>query len=252
MDSTKVVINTVFPVYISMTTIPPRLPNTVKIIKNFINNVSGFQKLILNLPLDYKKWEINTFFRNSLNELRSITSKHFQLNITSDIGPITKIIPSLDIIPKESILIICDDDCYHHEAFKIIAEHQDINHSKTFTFWKYPFENTDIPQGVDLISFWTPNLENLKGYWRRTLKNSHCFYVDDLVIGEYLKYYGIQVEQLSRKWKFPFIPNCLNNTSTNNSNQSLFSKDGEYSRDNSMAKCKMFIDNADIDKFPYK
>jgi hypothetical protein len=248
MDSKKIVISTVFPVYISMTTVPPRISNTVKIIKNFLSKVSGFEKLILNLPSDYKKWKVDKSFVDSYNELQNISSRNFHLNITNDIGPITKIIPSLDIIPEESILIICDDDCYHHEAFKIIAEEQDRNHSKSFTFWKYKFQNTQIPQGVDLISFWTPNLKNLKHFWKRTIRGSHCFYVDDLVIGEYLKRYGIHVEQLTRKWDFPFIPNCLNITGDNNS---LLDKKGEYSRDNSMSKCKMFIDNSEVNKFPY-
>lgn len=232
MDNTKVSIKTVFPVYISMTTIPSRIGRTIKIIKNMLIHIEGIQGLILNVCEHYKEVNKSPITKH-FDELRNIRDKRFILNITHDIGPITKIVPSLDLVPRESVLIICDDDSYHHDAFKLIAEKQDKIHDKTFTFWKYKYSNLEIPQGVDLVSFWTPNLSDFKRFYNRTKESKHCFFVDDLVIGFYLHNRGIPIEQIPRPWKFPFIPS--------KEDESLFSKKGEYSRDNSMKKCLMYM-----------
>ncbi len=220
MDNSTIHIDTIFPIYISMTTIPPRMKNTSRIIQNIINRVTGFEKIILNIPKKYKNF-------NEIFDYPVIKNNKVIINIIEkDMGPISKLIPTLNIIPRESILLICDDDCYNHEAFKIIAEKQDKIHSKSFTFWKYSYNGIEVPQGADIISFWTPNLEGIQ-------YNETCFYVDDLVIGMFLKTKGIEIEQLNRNWKWPYIPNCL---SVKN-NVNLFSKKGENSRDLSMKKC---------------
>lgn len=234
MDINKVIIKTIFPVYISLTTIPSRINNTIKIIDSILSNVKGIQGLILNIPFVYKRWntKISSLHITKLNELK-IKHSNLIINYTEDLGPITKLIPSLDIIPNECVLLICDDDCYHHEAFKIIAEKQDKIHDKTFTFWKYKYNNIDIPQGVDIISFWSPNLYNLKKYFEYSVSNSSCFYVDDQVIGFYLNNIGVQVDMLDRKWKWPFIPGCFGD-----SNKDELSKlKGENERNLSMKLC---------------
>lgn len=217
LDNSEIYIETVYPVYISMTTIKNRLPKTMEIIKNFLKNVKGFDKFILNTNL----------------EIEPIHDPRFILNKTKDIGPITKIIPALSIIPAECILIVCDDDSYHNEAFKLIAEKQDKDHTKSFTYWKYNYEGTDIPQGVDLISFWSPHLYEFNKFYKISIPNKYCFYVDDLIIGMYLKQKGINIEQVNRKWKFPWFPSPTD--------KGLFSKEGGYSRKTSMKECFLFM-----------
>lgn len=233
MDKTKIFINTVFPVYISMTTIPSRLKNTIKIVKNMIKYIKGIKGIILNVCESYKEVKNKNFINKHLIELQGLQG--CIINLTEDIGPITKLVPSLDITPEECIIVICDDEMYHHDAFKMIAEKQDRQHHKTFTFWKYDYQGIDVPQGVDLISFWKPNLNELKNFWKMSSSNKHCFFVDDLVIGLYLHNRGIEIEKIPRPWKFPFIPSSKNET------ESLFKKKGEYSRDNSMKKCLLFM-----------
>jgi hypothetical protein len=230
MDKRKIIIRTIYPVYISLTTIPSRLQNTIKIIKNLLNYVKGFEKIILNIPWSYRRWPNEKIFID-LSDLEKNNSR-LVVNRTQDLGPITKLIPTLNLTPSECIIIICDDECYHHEAFKIAAERQDKEHQSTFTFWKYNYRGIEVPQGVDLISFWKPNLFGLNEYYNKCTQKNACFYVDDLVIGNFLKEKGIKIEQLNRKWKWPYIPNCLSNK-----NEGLFEIKGEYSRDNSMKKC---------------
>lgn len=234
MDRTKVNIETIFPVYISMTTIPSRMKNTIKIIKNFLNNVSGNYTLILNVCENYRKVTKSDITKN-IEELQQINSPKFRLNVTYDIGPITKIVPSLKITPNECIIIICDDNCYHHEAFKILAEKQDKVHNKTFTFWKYLYSDVEVPQGVDLISFWKPNLQGFEKYYQKSTQEEKCFFVDDLVIGFFLKEKGIPIVQVERKWKWPWIHPCFDEK------ESLNTKKGQNSRKNTMKKCFLHL-----------
>ncbi len=236
MDNTTVTIKTNFPLYISMTTIPSRLNNTIKIIRNVLDKVSGYEKIILNLPLSYKN-HANAVLPKELNDLTR--DSRFLLNkINEDLGPITKLIPSLQLIPRNCILIMCDDDCYHHEAFKIIAENQDKNIKKSFTFWKYNYDSTVVPQGVDMISFWRPNLDGFEEWWESTRKSKYCFYVDDLLIGRWLQIKGIPVEKLDRKWKWPWIANCLPKKT---GDRGLFGQKGKFERKKSMRECMKFL-----------
>lgn len=236
MDKTPTEIKCIYPVWITMTSIPERLPNTYKIILNMLKHLKGFDKLVLNIPHNYKNFKMENNSLSTLSKLESIRDSRFILNRTEDHGPVTKLLPTLDIVPEESIILLCDDDCYHLEAFKIAAEAQQLNKSKTFTFWKYNYNNIDIPQGVDIITFWNPNLHNFKRYILNALKNEHCFYVDDQIIGNYLSQNGIAVEQLNRKWKWPWIPNCLGS-----SKFSLFGQKGEFSRDISNSQCYRYL-----------
>lgn len=234
MDKTPIEIKCIFPVYITMTSIPERFPNTYKVVLNMLKYLKGFDKLVLNIPYRYKKFKMDN---DSLSKLESLIDPRFILNRTEDYGPVTKILPTLDIVPEESIILVCDDDCYHLEAFKIAAEEQQSNRSKSFTFWKYKYNNIDIPQGVDIITFWNPNLHNFKKYIINALRSEYCFYVDDQIIGNYLSQNGISIEQLDRKWKWPWIPNCFNN----GPKFSLFGQKGKYNRETSNRECYKFL-----------
>ena len=108
-----------------------------------------------------------------------------------------------------------------------------MNLSKSFTYWKYDYNGLEIPQGVDIITFWTPNVLGIKEYALNALKNKYCFFVDDMIIGNYLQENYIQIEQLERKWKWPWIPS--------KSDVSLLSQNGTYSRDNSNKECYNFL-----------
>jgi hypothetical protein len=222
-------INTTYPVYLSLTTIPSRFDKTMVNIKKLLDSLTGFEKIILNIPHKYKKFGD---FKVNCN----IKDQRLIINRCEDLGPITKLVPTIRIIPSECILIIFDDDEYHPEAIKIAAEKQDKEHFKSFTFWKYTYKNISVPQGVDIISFWKPNLNDFNEFYSNSKGNNHCFYVDDLVIGWYLKHKGIEIETLERKWKWPWIEGSQKG-------YSLFGLKGEYSRNNSMSNCYSHINN---------
>lgn len=217
--------NNIHPVWLSLTTIPERMKKTCEIVKKLLETDTTFDKIVLNIPHRYKR------FKNTpdCRDLETIRDSRFILNRTPDYGPLTKLLPTLDIIPPESILIICDDSEYRKGVFELAARSQENNRSKSFTYWKYDYKGIDIPQGVDIITFWTPNLDSFRSYASNAIRNDYCFYVDDMVIGNYLKSRGIVVEQLVRHWKWPWIPD--------DNEESLFSNKGKYNRDTSNKMC---------------
>ena len=228
-------INTTRPVILSFTTIPERIENTIKIVKDILNNVDGFDYLVVNVPKNYKTpfWNVSD---KQLEELNTIRDRRLIINRTNDYGPLTKLMGTLDYFPiKDAIVIIFDDNFYHHEAFKIIAEKQDEDTSSSFTYYKYNYNNKiDVAQGVDMISFWMLNLQNFKKVHQRIKHNKYCFYVDDLVISHYLKEQGIPIKQLERKWKWAWKDG---EAAPPKGGFELFKKKGLYNRDHSMKRC---------------
>lgn len=228
------------PLYISLTTTPPRLRKTIDIIDRLSKSIkvkSSYFKIILNICKNYKRWpnhKIDLITKHRLQQLDS-SNDNIIVNYTDDIGPITKLIPSLDITPDECIILVIDDDCYHTEAIKIASEYQNKQKDKSFTYWKYNFKGIEIPQGVDIITFWKPNLRNFKKFYNYSKNCEYCFHVDDLIIGKFLDVNDIQLIQLNRKWKYPWIPNC------NNRGEGLYSLKGKYNRTNAMEKCFRMI-----------
>lgn len=253
LDHRQISINTNLPVYITMSTIPSRLSNTLRIIKNFMKNVTGFEKLILNVPYKYNRWP-------NIKELdlnHDINDDRFVINRCEDYGPLTKFLPVIGMIPEESILIVCDDMCYKLDAFRDIAAVQDRRLHESFSFFVYPFKPkpksgfelgsfnsqdiVHVPQGADLISMYTRNASNFI-YWFTNLKNklgvksyfeSPCFFVDDQVIGWYFQSQNIPMRQVERKHRNIYIKNCDKPVESDNLNN----QKGKNSRENTMNGC---------------
>ena len=231
------IINTTRPVILSFTTIPERLQKSTAIVKDILTNIDGFDYLVINIPKIYKTFSWNVSNKD-LEELKNIRDRRLIINRTDDYGPLTKLMGTLQRFPiKDAILIIFDDNFYHHEAFKIIAERQDENTNKSFTYYKYKYNKIDVAQGVDMVSFWLPNLENFKHYYNQIKYNKYCFYVDDLIISNYLKEQNIPIEQLQRKWKWVWKIDQDPPGAPTGRGFELFKIKGIYNRDNSMRMC---------------
>lgn len=219
-------------VWLSFTTVPPRMGRAYNVVKNVLKHVKGDFILVLNVPKRYKRWPL---FMAEIDvnvlRLKSIRDPRFILNIVEeDLGPITKLVPTLSIVRgAPDVLVIFDDNEYHYEAFNDIALMQKQYTDRSFTYWAYDYKGITVPQGVDLVSFWIPHLEGFEDYYTQTRKTRSCFFVDDLVIGNFLRLKGIEIEQLDRKWDYVFIPEA-NDTGLNQLK-------GEFSRKRSMEAC---------------
>lgn len=245
LDTRDVLINTHLPVYITMSTIPSRLKNTFRIIKNFMEHVSGFEKLILNVPYKYNRWPD----MNNIDVSHDIVDGRFILNRCPDYGPVTKFLPVLEegLIPPEAIFIVCDDMCYQLDAFRDIALVQDRRLSESFSYYVYEYSpetdqtKVEVPQGADLISMYARNAYHFPE-WFLELKRqlgvkdyfeTPCFFVDDQVIGWYFKSMNIPMKQVERRHRNIYIKNC----DKGNSSDNLNNQKGRNSRENTMTGC---------------
>lgn len=251
LDYNYVKIETNLPVYITMSTIPSRLKNTIELIKHLLKYVSGFEKIILNVPYKYNRFpEFNVSVNHDIIDTR------FMLNRTKDYGPLTKIIGSLNIIPHESITIIADDMCYKLNAFKDIAEKQNTDLGKSFSFYVYPFSgaggarNVMVPQGADLISAYTRNYSDFIGWFNDYLRHhgitdiekyidNPCFFVDDQLLGWYFQSHNISMEQVERRHRNIYIRGC----DVANKSDNLNKQTGKRSRENTMNQCYHNLNN---------
>jgi hypothetical protein len=244
LDRRDVVINTHLPVYITMSTIPSRMKNTLRIIKNLMEHVSGFEKLILNVPYRYNRWPDT----KHIDVSHDITDGRFYINRCKDYGPLTKFLPVLEdnLVPQNAILIVCDDMCYQLDAFRDIAMVQDRKIYDSFSYYVYPYspddsKKVDVPQGADLISMYTNNVVGFPT-WFQELKGklgvksyfeTPCFFVDDQVIGWYMSYMHIPMKQVERRHRNIYIKDCEKGLQSDNLN----SQQGKNKRENVMAGC---------------
>jgi hypothetical protein len=253
LDSRKIIIRTRRPVIITMTTIPARLTNALKIIKHFLKHVQGVEKFILNVPYKYKRWP--SF---SVDVKHSIKDPRFVINRCEDVGPMTKFLPTLDIVQDNAILIICDDMCYKLDAFKDLAERQEMYPDRAFSFYVYDYKpesssssssgtNLKVPQGADLISVMTNNMRGFPGWFDNFVRrnkitdykrDSDCFFVDDQVIAWYFHDSGIRMEQYERKHRNIYIKDCEMSDKTQNLNQ----QGGVSERTKVMERCFIQMD----------
>ena len=235
-----------------MSTIPSRYDNTIRIIKNFLENVTGVEKVILNVPMRYKRWPnyVPNYTRHG------ITDPRFMVNVVpEDMGPVTKFLPALDIVPDDAILIVRDDMCYKLDAFKDIAELQDRHRYEAFSFYVYKYSGNNgmtdvlVPQGADLISMRADTAKPFKKWFQGITErdaqlkhffDSPCFFVDDQVIGWYFQYMGIPMRQVEKKHRNIYIKNCDRAPEHDNLNRQT----GKNSRENTMQGCYSMLSSA--------
>jgi hypothetical protein len=244
-------------VYLSFTTIPSRIARTIYIIKTLLQHEQDqtltFTKLFLNVPFIYRLPSHGIIPLKHIWELQRIEKeskgKFCLIRPWVDYGPLTKLLPVIENHAKHridldrSILVIFDDECYHVELIQHAIEKQMNDLKRSFTYYRYDYKGIDVPQGVDLITFYMKHLREFPQYERRlSITQSACFYVDDLVIGNYLKSKGVPIEVLSRgTYQLPWIPDCITKDTV-----SLYAMQGASSRTNSMNGCYVDLTRKNI------
>lgn len=212
LDKNKIEINVLQPVYITLTTIPSRMENTFRIINNFLQNVTGFEKIIINIPYKYQRWPQIT--PNPETYSKNINDPRLIINRCNDYGPLTKILPSINLIPSNSITIISDDMCYHLDSFNKMATAVTKRPNEAISYYIYKYNKLKIPQGADIIGIQSKNLKHLPQWFNNQSPlqqfntNNPCFYVDDQILAWYFKHLDIPVTRLNRDHTFVYIKNC--------------------------------------------
>lgn len=185
---------TIRQVIVSLTTSPLRISKIKPVIDSIINQTMPPNKIVLNLPYVFKR--DNSTFALPLPEF-TIQNSKIVINWCEDIGPITKVLPTVHIADNmEDIIISIDDDIEYHPEFietLLYASEQYPNSVITGSaVHNIKDDSYALAEGYCgilykkkfLIGF---NVEDIKRYPRA------CYLGDDLTISNYLAKQGIDI-----------------------------------------------------------
>ena len=101
------------PVYVTMTTLPERLVSLHfrSAIKSIFSQSVPPKRVVLNIPHIYRRtgeiYVIPSWIK---------THRHIIVNRCNDVGPATKILGGLAIIPQNALVVVCDDDIVYRKT----------------------------------------------------------------------------------------------------------------------------------------
>jgi len=224
-------------VVVSLTTSPKRLEKVEKILDNIVNQIRKPDRIILNVPYIFKR-DGTQYNQDILNNLSNKYGEILLINRCEDRGPITKLIPTLDLEkdPNTYIILIDDDIIYEKDLIeKLVDEYKKnseiIIANNIFT----PLENITIPQAFAGIIFKRSLFNDSFNKFADDVKDyKHCYNSDDLILGLYFIKNNIKIKMPKKNTKYQ-------DTDYGNENDALKNQDNmnHYER---YEKCKKFID----------
>ena len=203
------------PIIVSLTTTPDRMPYLNIVIESLLSQTTKPDKIVLNIPYISRN--------NKKYSMPTITDNRIFINRCEDLGPITKLLPTLnlDIYPN-SIIVTVDDDTYlHPNTLSIIKRKSRQYPTSVFSFsgicvgnlpfyWGLENDNTtdkqvDIVEGVHSICYrrWMLDYKEIL-HFKESLKNTIGEIVnnnDDHVISAYLSHKNINKISLGKSAK---------------------------------------------------
>jgi hypothetical protein len=202
-------------VVVSLTTLPDRLQYINRTIKSVLNQTTQPDRVYLNVP--YKTLKGKAYDSNVLRIISEEYADKLTINRCVDMGPITKLIPTLELeLSDKTIIITVDDDIEYSPTF---VEGLLKNHSMypgrclaysgwckgSFPFYfQYAGSNTDAVE-VDWVQGVTGVLYERGFFDVRELLQYHSSlptYIrrnDDHVISSYLHNEGVQLLSIGIK-----------------------------------------------------
>ena len=173
-------------IIISLTTSPKRLPKIKPVIDSIMNQTLLPNKIVLNLPYVFKRF--NTTFDCIPTFI--LDNSKIIVNRCEDIGPITKILPTIPLArDMDSIIISIDDDIiYSNNLIELLVNKSLLNPECVITgsgVGSYRNNLYELAEGYTgilyrkkfLIDF---SLDEIKNF------NRACYLGDDLIISNFL------------------------------------------------------------------
>ena len=174
-------------IYISISTIPQRLKHLKESVHSLLNQTRKPDKIFVNIPYKYKR------FRETIedNQIPKFDSSIVEVTRCEDCGPGTKLLGSLNKLEKNSLLILADDD---HTYEDYMIEKFFYFYSKApnnaYSFYVHPLGNFGIGQGADGFAINTNNLNGIKNFYDKVIKDyKELFLYDDLWISYFLYFF---------------------------------------------------------------
>jgi len=174
-------------IYISISTIPPRLKNLNESVQSLLNQTRKPNKIFINIPYKYKR------FSETIedNQIPKFDSSIVEVTRCEDCGPGTKLLGSLNKFEKNSLVILADDDHFYEDY---MVEKLFYFYSKApnnaYSFFVYPLENFPVAQGADGFAISTNHLIGIKNFYEQVVKDyKELFLNDDLWISYFLYFF---------------------------------------------------------------
>lgn len=183
--------------FVSLTTTPDRIGNIKPVLESILAGDLLPTNIVLNIPEVFKRTNSEYIIPDWLTNYDGRVS----INRCVDMGPITKLLPTLSIVQNdEDSIVTIDDDIIYPTSFLSELIHA-AGDSTTTTYaysgfnlinsrFQYVEQNNsscDVIEGIGGIlykkSFFP---ESFQDYLYSVLDCNHCYYSDDIVISNYL------------------------------------------------------------------
>jgi len=178
--------------FVSLTTVPWRMKTLAHKLLPLMRSTPD-ATFVLNLPSHLKRKAMA--YPPLTQELKSL---NLRINPCDDLGPITKLLPSIDIVSPEDFLVILDDDVtYSPEYFHSLLEHVQEGMTHVIGGVMAKVGGTRLLEACSVMIFPCSVLTpQVKETMEILAKNSACFSSDDYVIHTVLDLYGIEQKQV--------------------------------------------------------
>jgi hypothetical protein len=201
-------------VVISLTTVPERLLNDKEdglklVLKSVCEQTDDDYEVHFNIPEIYNVTKIPYIIPEWLNELK-LKYPHLKVFRCEDLGPPTKLVPTLVRVKNEdTILIVIDDDLVYHK--EMVSEHRKYQNELIDGVIGYDGRGCDTPlHNNDIRDSWilcvtevrkTHNLQHYKSVsYKKKLFKDNFFndyvgktFSDDVLISRYFRNNGINM-----------------------------------------------------------
>ncbi len=184
-------------VIVSIATIPSRIGLLKPTIDSLLAGNRVPDTILISHP-EYCKWEKSGYsvpdFLADSAYCRGIVEHRI---CDFDWGPGTKLISALDGLNHDDILIVADDDVLYDRRFiEGLVAAQSRNHGHSYSYYTYRMSGLSFGQGCDGYSFYAGNLQGIKEFAERHVKDTPLLYHDDLWVGFFLYMRGIKVRRI--------------------------------------------------------
>ena len=174
-------------IYISISTIPPRLKNLNESVNSLLNQTKKPDKIFVNIPYKYKR------FSETIedNQIPKFDSDIVEVTRCEDCGPGTKLLGSLNKLKKNSLVILADDDhVYEDYMIEKFLYFYSKAPNNAYSFYVHPLGNFGIGQGADGFAINTNHLKGINNFYDKVVKDyKELFLYDDLWISYFLYFF---------------------------------------------------------------
>ena len=174
-------------IYISISTIPPRLKNLNESVRSLLNQTRKPDKIFINIPYKYKR------FSETIedNQIPKFDSSIVEVTRCEDCGPGTKLLGSLNKLEKNSLVILVDDDhVYEDYMIEKFLYFYSKAPNNAYSFYVHPLGNFPVGQGADGFAINTNHLKGVKNFYDKVAKDyKELFLHDDLWISYFLYFF---------------------------------------------------------------